>query len=82
MDAIIIIVVGILVAVAVPILGLANLKYDEEHNYKCKKCSHEFDIYGNGLNSFRIPFRSYVKCPRCGKYSDVEIVKKQSKTGK
>ena len=80
MDITKIIIVCIVASVAIPtliiVLGLVNLKYTEEHSYKCKKCYHEFDIEESMLNSFRIGISAYVKCPKCGKFSAAKTVKK------
>lgn len=77
------IMICIIAAVAIPILiillGLVNLRYTEEHSYKCKKCCHEFDIDEGILNSFRAGISLYVKCPKCGKYSAVKTIKKKSR---
>jgi DNA-directed RNA polymerase subunit RPC12/RpoP len=82
MGSIIIVVVCIIIAVAIPtliaVIGIVHVKYTEEHMYKCTKCSHEFDIQENGLNSFGLFLKLYVKCPKCGKYSAVEIIRKKS----
>lgn len=83
MNTIKIVIVCILASVAIPtliiVLGIVNLKYTEEHSYKCKKCYHEFDIEGNELNNFRVGLSLFVKCPQCCKYSAVKTVKKKLK---
>lgn len=73
----IIIIVGIFLILGVPIILLIDAKYKENHNFQCTKCLHIFDIFENQLNSYRVFGRLHVKCPKCGKYSVVKIIKKE-----
>ncbi|GKX68879.1 hypothetical protein [Inconstantimicrobium mannanitabidum] len=77
MNIIIILPIAIIIGIVVLILGLWNIKFTEEHNYQCNKCSHVFEIFGNNLDCFSILTKLYVRCRKCGKYSAVKIIKKE-----
>ncbi|MFT8352883.1 hypothetical protein [Clostridium saccharoperbutylacetonicum] len=72
-----IILVGILFILGIPILLFLDAKYNEKHKYQCTKCFYEFDIFENQLNSYRTSGKLHVKCPKCGKYSAVKVIKKE-----
>jgi DNA-directed RNA polymerase subunit RPC12/RpoP len=71
------ILVVVFLILGISILLFLDVKYKENHNYQCTKCLHKFDIFENQLNSYRISGKLHVKCPKCGQYSAVKIIKKE-----
>ncbi|MDR3598486.1 hypothetical protein [Clostridium sp.] len=77
MNIIIIVIVSIVLVIGIPFSILKDIKYKEKHKFQCTKCSYVYDIIENQCNSFRILGKLHVKCPKCGKYSRVKIIKKE-----
>ncbi|MDR3598084.1 hypothetical protein [Clostridium sp.] len=73
----IIITVGLVLIFGIPVILLIDAKYKEKRNFQCTKCFHIFDIFGNQLNSYRTNRKLHVKCPKCGKYSTIKMIKKE-----
>lgn len=72
----VIIVVGIILIFGVPVYLLIMAKLEEKYNYQCTECSYIFNIFENKFN-YGLRGKSYIKCPKCGKYSYVKYVRKK-----
>ena len=76
MSTAIIITVSLFFILAIPVILLIDSKYKEKRNFQCTKCFHIFDIFENQINSYRINGKLHVKCPKCGEYSAVKMIRK------
>lgn len=77
MYTVVIITLGIVLILGIPVLLVIDARNKEKHNFQCTKCFYIFDIYENQFNSYRACGKLHVKCPKCGKYSAIKMVRKE-----